>query len=123
MPRVPSHPAAGGISPRIVRALRHIEERFAEPVTLEDLAEVAEMNLFTLIKRFRRETGRTPHQHLCAVRVRAARDLLEAGLTPAVAAVEAGFFDQSHLARHFKRHCGTTPGRYRVAVALSTIAA
>ena len=74
MPQVPSPPLVGGISPKIVRALRHIEERFAESVTLEDLAEVAGMNLFTLIKQFRRETGQTPHQHLCAVRVRAARE-------------------------------------------------
>lgn len=113
----------GILSPPILRALRHIEQRFAEPVTLQDLAEVAGLNLFTLIKQFRRETGRTPHRHLCAVRVRAAQDLLSEGLTPAVAAVEAGFFDQSHLARHFKRHCGTTPGRYAAAVALAAAAA
>jgi AraC-like DNA-binding protein len=29
-----------------------------------------------------------------------------------LAASEAGFFDQSHLSRHFKRLCGMTPGQY-----------
>lgn len=100
------------VSPSIARALKHIEERFSEPITLHDLATVAGMNLFTMIKQFRHEVGSTPHRHLCAVRVQAAQALLSEGLTPAMAAIEVGFFDQSHLARHFKRHCGTTPGRY-----------
>jgi AraC-like DNA-binding protein len=26
--------------------------------------------------------------------------------------VGVGFYDQAHLTRHFKRHVGTTPGRY-----------
>lgn len=116
----PGHPS---LSPAIGRALRHIEERFAEPVTLRDLSAVAGLNLFTLIKQFRQEVGVTPHRHLCRVRVRAAQDLLGTGLKPALAAIEAGFFDQSHLARHFKRHCGVTPGRYAAAVALASPAA
>lgn len=111
------------LSPAIGRALRHIEERFAEPVTLQELSAIAGMNLFTLIKQFRQEVGVTPHRHLCQVRVRAAQDLLGTGLKPALAAIEAGFFDQSHLARHFKRHCGITPGRYAAAVALARPAA
>jgi transcriptional regulator GlxA family with amidase domain len=119
----PPRQLSGRLSPATLCALRHIEQRFAEPLTLHDLAEVAGLNLFTLIKQFRRETGRTPHQHLCAVRVRAAQGLLSEGLSPAVAAVEAGFFDQSHLARHFKRHCGTTPGRYAAAIAPAVDAA
>jgi transcriptional regulator GlxA family with amidase domain len=118
----PRHPS-DRLSPAILCALRHMEQCFADPLTLQDLAEVAGLNLFTLIKQFRRETGRTPHQHLCALRVRAAEGLLSEGLSPADAAVEAGFFDQSHLARHFKRHCGTTPGRYAAAVALAADAA
>ncbi len=111
------------ISAPIARALRHIEERFADPITLQDLARVADMNVFTMIKQFRQDLGVTPHRHLCQVRVRAAQALLGSGLKPALAAVEAGFFDQSHLARHFKRQCGTTPGRYAAAVALAVAAA
>jgi AraC-like DNA-binding protein len=48
-------------------------------------------------------------------RVRRAKALLRAGRTPAEAAAEAGFSDQSHLTRHFKRLLGFTPGRYRRA--------
>jgi AraC-like DNA-binding protein len=44
--------------------------------------------------------------------VRYARTLLIDGVPAAQAALEAGFFDQSHLSRHFKSIYGVTPGRY-----------
>ncbi|WP_405509499.1 helix-turn-helix domain-containing protein [Streptomyces cyaneofuscatus] len=39
--------------------------------------------------------------------------LLLDGLRPAQVATAVGFHDQAHLNRHFTRHVGTTPGRYR----------
>jgi transcriptional regulator GlxA family with amidase domain len=44
--------------------------------------------------------------------VRHAKSLLRAGLPIALVAAEAGFYDQAHLTRHFKRIVGLTPGRY-----------
>nr|WP_310206490.1 helix-turn-helix domain-containing protein [Paenarthrobacter nitroguajacolicus] len=41
-----------------------------------------------------------------------ARRLLLDGRPAAEAAVEAGFHDQSHLTRHFRRVLGTTPGAF-----------
>jgi len=38
-----------------------------------------------------------------------------AGVTPAQAAAEAGFADQAHLTRWFRRYYGVTPGAYRAA--------
>jgi AraC-like DNA-binding protein len=61
--------------------------------------------------------GITPHAYLVQRRVRLARGLLAAGRTPAQAAAEAGFADQSHLTRAFLRQLGVTPGRYRAALA------
>jgi AraC-like DNA-binding protein len=49
--------------------------------------------------------------------VRLARQLLTCGQTPAQAAVQAGFADQSHMTRAFVRQLGITPSRYRAAVA------
>ncbi len=48
--------------------------------------------------------------------MRAARRLLSRGVPPAVAAAEAGFADQAHLTRWFRRYYGITPGAYRSAV-------
>ena len=41
-----------------------------------------------------------------------AKSLLRAGLPITLPAAEAGFYDQAHLNRHFKRVLGVTPGRY-----------
>jgi transcriptional regulator GlxA family with amidase domain len=53
-----------------------------------------------------------PRQRQTQVRVRRAKSLLRAGLPIALVAAEAGFYDQAHLTRHFKRIVGLTPGRY-----------
>ncbi len=45
-----------------------------------------------------------------------ARQLLAVGESVTDAAVAVGFFDQSHLTRHFRRIVGVTPGRYRQMV-------
>ncbi|MDF2992143.1 MAG: AraC family transcription regulator, partial [Microbacterium sp.] len=44
-----------------------------------------------------------------------ARRLLLNGATPASVAVKAGFYDQAHLTRHFRKVLGTTPGRFAAA--------
>lgn len=44
--------------------------------------------------------------------MRRAKSLLRAGLPITLVATEAGFYDQAHLTRHFKRIVGLTPGRY-----------
>jgi AraC-like DNA-binding protein len=44
--------------------------------------------------------------------VRKAQELLRERVPPAVAAIEVGFFDQSHLCRHFRAICGMTPGQF-----------
>jgi transcriptional regulator GlxA family with amidase domain len=49
-------------------------------------------------------------------RLNRARRLLAAGTMPAQAAAEAGFADQSHMGRHFRRTFGVAPGTYRCAV-------
>ena len=45
-------------------------------------------------------------------RVEAARRMLLAGRPPAEVAATVGFHDQAHLTRQFRRHVGTTPGRF-----------
>jgi AraC-like DNA-binding protein len=51
-----------------------------------------------------------------AQRIRAARRLLERGTPAAEAAARTGFFDQSHLHRHFTRTLGMTPAAYAAAL-------
>lgn len=104
--------ATPGRTPAVRRVAAHIEANFTDRVTLQDLAAIAGLSVFRLVTVFRREVGVPPHRYLCHVRIRAAMALLGRGIPPAVVASEAGFFDQSHLSRHFKTICGVTPGQY-----------
>ncbi|MGW5557128.1 helix-turn-helix domain-containing protein [Micromonospora sp. NPDC003944] len=47
-----------------------------------------------------------------SARVQLAGRLLLAGQRPVETAVAAGFFDQAHLTRHFRRYLGVSPARY-----------
>jgi AraC-like DNA-binding protein len=108
----PTACAAEPTSPGIRRALSHIERHFTEALYLDDLASLAGLSVCRFVTVFRRQVGLTPHRFVCRQRVRYARALLADGVPAAQAALEAGFFDQSHLSRHFKSVYGVTPGRY-----------
>jgi AraC-like DNA-binding protein len=95
------------------RARAVLEERMTEPPTLERLAADLGTGPFALLRAFRDAYGMPPHTWLTDARVRRARRLLDAGVTPARAAVAVGFTDQPHLNRHFARIVGVPPGAYR----------
>jgi|GEM_PF-1987816 len=64
------------------------------------------------IRRYRRESGITPHAHFKAIQLDRARQKLARGEAIAAVAAELGFTDQSHLGRQFLATFGTSPGRY-----------
>ena len=103
------------ISPTIRRVLAFMDENFAEPLSLAQLAALSNLSLHRFAAVFRQQVGMPPHQYLCRLRVAHAQSLLRQGTPPIAAAVETGFFDQSHLIRHFKRLCGVTPGQFLAA--------
>ncbi len=90
----------------------YLEALPTENVSLDTLAREANISSFRLCRVFRRETGLSPHAYQILMRVRLAKSLLMKGMPISQVAVEAGFFDQAHLTRHFKRVYGVTPGRY-----------
>ncbi|TKC79084.1 helix-turn-helix transcriptional regulator [Trinickia terrae] len=96
----------------IQKAIAFIETSFAQPVSLAMLAAAAELSVSRFAALFRAQVGISPHRYVCLVRVRHAQRLLRGGLPPSVVATEVGFFDQSHLGRHFKRALGVTPSAY-----------
>ncbi|WP_189310295.1 AraC family transcriptional regulator [Streptomyces brasiliensis] len=95
------------------RARAVLEDRMTEPPTLERLAADLGTSPFALLRAFRDTYGMPPHTWLTDARVRRARHLLDAGTTPADAAVAVGFTDQPHLNRHFARIVGVPPGAYQ----------
>jgi len=81
--------------------------------TLDEIAVAVGMNKFVLLRRFREAFRVTPHEYLVMARLGRARELICRGWTPSEAAAAAGFADQAHLTRWFRRNYDMTPARYR----------
>jgi AraC-like DNA-binding protein len=107
---VPATPAPA--LARVARAVELMQDRFAENLSVDELARVTGLSPFHFIRMFRRGLGMPPHGYLTQVRLRHARAALASGVSPAEAALAAGFCDQSHLTKHFKRSYGITPAQY-----------
>jgi AraC-like DNA-binding protein len=99
------------------RARHHLRERWDQPVSLSELATVAGLSRFELVRRFRAQIGVTPQTFQSNLRIDHARRMLATGATPAAVAATCGFADQPHLTRVFKRAVGVTPARYARATA------
>jgi len=97
----------------VERARQLLRSAPADAVTLDELAAVAGVDKYRLVRLFRAHTGLPPHAFQIALRIRTARRLLESGVSAARAAAEAGFTDQAHLTRHFGRTLGMTPRQYQ----------
>jgi transcriptional regulator GlxA family with amidase domain len=108
-------PRTGRSAAAITRVLRHIDEHLGQPLTLAELAQLADLSIWRFATVFRQRVGESPHRYICRLRVERAQALIREGVPAATAATEAGFYDQSHLSRHFKNVCGMTPGQYFTA--------
>ena len=110
-----SESPVGAYSEPIARIMEMFAERLAENLTLPELAHVCAVDEWSLCRVCVRETGLPPHALLLHLRLKKARELLSDGHPVAYVAAACGFFDQSHLHRHFMRQVGMTPGRYASA--------
>lgn len=84
------------------------------------LEQITGVDRFTLTRHFRSAYGTSPDRYRTMRRLDLARQAIESGLPLARAAFAAGFADQSHMTRQFKRTYGLTPARW---AALTTTAA
>ena len=97
----------------VVETIRsYLRSHFSESISLSGLAEIADRSPFHLVRVFRNHVGVPPHEFQIQVRVANAQRMLLAGRSITDAAIETGFFDQSHFSRNFKRITGFTPGNY-----------
>jgi AraC-like DNA-binding protein len=110
-------PREHGEHAAVRRARTYLQDRWDQPVSLAELAAVAGLSRFELIRRFRRQNALTPHAFQRDLRIDHARGLLGEGVPGAAVAAACGFADQPHLSRVFKRLVGVTPGAYARAVA------
>jgi AraC-like DNA-binding protein len=100
-------------APSLARRLRDLlDDHVVDGITLDEAAGRLGAHPTHLIRAFRRETGVAPHRYLTGLRLDRARRRLLAGEPVAAVAVGVGFYDQSHLTRHFRKLLGVTPASY-----------
>ena len=95
-------------------ALDFIRAHFRTRLDHEALARVTGVHATHLARAFHHHVGRTVTDHVHQLRIEWARVRIEGSDTPlADVALDAGFADQAHFSRVFRRHTGTTPSEHR----------
>ena len=98
---------------RVTAALLYLQERCAEEITLQEVAQAVCCDKYLLCKEFRRLTGRTVFQTLHRYRCIRAAEFLEAGRTVAETAALCGFENLSYFTKTFKNTMGKLPSDYK----------
>lgn len=102
--------------PWLKRAIDLLHARMQDPVSMAEIAAEVGVHPTHLAQTFRERMGCTMGEYLRRIRIEAARVELASTSKPLAAiALDAGFSDQSHFTRVFKRLSGETPGAWRRA--------
>lgn len=91
---------------------RYIETHADEEIRLKTLASLADISPWRLNRLFSSQVGMPPHEFQNMVRVNRVKAMVSDGVELAEAAVAAGYSDQSHMTRCFRKVVGMTPGKY-----------
>lgn len=94
------------------RARDYLRANLEMSVTSEELEQETGLDRYELARQFRRLVGTSPYRYLVMRRLDAVRDAIFNGEPLADAAAGAGFADQAHMTRHFKKAFGVTPGKW-----------
>lgn len=97
----------------LARAAEFIRYNCTRSLGLDEICSAANLSASYLIRSFKDDYGLTPHAYLINCRVEFSRSQLRRGRPIAEVATAAGFADQAHLQRVFKKLVAATPGQYR----------
>jgi AraC-like DNA-binding protein len=105
----PTDQRDGGVASRLREVL---DGHLPTGITLDEASKLVHAHPAHLVRAFSREYGMPPHRYLTGRRVDLARRYLLEGRPAAEVALLAGFYDQSHLNRHFRKMLGVSPSRF-----------
>jgi AraC family transcriptional regulator len=106
----------------VEKAVWYIESHFAEPLTLDGLAEEAGVSRFHLARAFAAATGQSAIRYLRGRRLSEAAKALAAGAPDILAtALEAGYGSHEAFTRAFRDQFGTTPESVRALRCLDSL--
>lgn len=95
---------------RVAKALSKVHEEYDQTITVQSLADEANMSVSAFHNAFRNVTFESPLQYLKKVRLNKAKELIQLeGLRISDAARRVGYSSPSQFSREFKRHFNTTP--------------
>lgn len=97
----------------VERARELLDAERTRVVRSSELESITGLTRYELARQFRLMLGTSPHRYLVMRRLELARDRMHADRPLAEVAYDAGFADQAHFTRAFKRAFGLTPARYR----------
>ena len=97
----------------VAAACDYMQAHSDRDISLSDLAQIARLSPWYFARAFEKAMALSPHAYLEGVRIRKACALLDRGETVVGAALSAGYADQSHMTKRFRRFLGITPGQYR----------
>lgn len=97
----------------IAQVRAYLETHYAEEIAIETLSQLVGLHPAYLIRSFHQQIGLPPHRYQRHCQLRQAKRALHTATPLSEIALQHGFYDQSHLTRHFKRTFGITPGQYR----------
>src|SRR5439155_21108548 len=100
--------------PRLIPAMRFMEEHFSRAPTLGEIARTVHLSPFHFHRHFTELLGITPKHFMLDCQIaKAKRELLAGDIDLAQIAVDCGFAHQSHFTSRFKQAAGLTPTRWR----------
>jgi len=109
--------ATGQAPPWLGMAKEIVHERLSDSLSLSDVARLLGVHPAHLAKMFRSHYHCTLGDYIRALRLdRASELLVRSEQSLSATALAAGFYDQSHFARLFKRRFGVTPGVFRAGL-------
>lgn len=90
----------------------YIEKNYLEVLKLDELEERFGFNKFRILRSFKNKYNVTPVAYQLQLRVNHGKHLIHIGANIAEIAINAGFYDQAHFTKEFKKAYGITPKQY-----------
>lgn len=92
----------------------YMQKNFKNTIYIEELANLACMSVSSFERKFKKQFGYTPKQHIKRLRIQEACRLLMDGYSIQYAASDCGYCDQSYFTFEFRRIMGKTPRAYQL---------
>ena len=112
-------PSRMAISPfKLRRVVGYIEAHLDTKLSVQKLAEIAELSTAHFARAFRQATGEAPHHFILSRRIARVRELLrDPTLDLTTVALRTGFSSHAHMTSAFQKLAGLAPAAYRAAAA------